>query len=77
MAQDNSDSRYALQVRVPVTLARAIKTAAHREMTTLSEYARRVLIDRLRADGIDPAVAPPVLGCAKTKSDFVVMPSGT
>jgi hypothetical protein len=43
--------RYALQVRVPETLTAAIKTAAERELMTMSEYVRRVLIERLRADG--------------------------
>jgi hypothetical protein len=57
MAQEVLSSRYAFQVRVPGSLAAATKAAADRELMTLSEYVRRVLIERLRADGIDPAAA--------------------
>jgi hypothetical protein len=54
MAQDGS--RTMLQLCAPPTLTAAVKLAASREMMTLSEYVRRVLIDRLRSDGIDPTV---------------------
>lgn len=50
-------SRYALQVRVPISFTAAIKTAADRELMTISEYVRQTLIERLRRDGVDP-VAP-------------------
>jgi len=59
MAQEGHfSSRYALQVRVPVSLTAAIKIAAERELMTLSEYVRRTLIERLRSDGIDPIATP-------------------
>jgi hypothetical protein len=47
-------SRTVLQLCAPPALTVAVKNAAAREMTTISEYVRRVLIDRLRSDGIDP-----------------------
>ncbi len=40
-----------LQVRTPVALASAIKTAAERDLTTASEYVRQAVIGRLREDG--------------------------
>jgi hypothetical protein len=52
MAQDTS--RNMLQLQVPPALSTAVKIAADREMTTISEFVRRVLLDRLRSDGIDP-----------------------
>jgi hypothetical protein len=55
MAQERA--RKMLQLIVPPRLDEAIKVAADREMSTISEYVRRVLIDRLRADGIDPTQA--------------------
>jgi hypothetical protein len=51
--------RNSLQIRVPLSLTAAVKAAATREMTTTSEYARRALLERLRADGIDPAAYAP------------------
>jgi hypothetical protein len=51
MAQDNS--RKMLQLYAPVALIDAVKVAADREMTSISEFVRRVLIERLRSDGID------------------------
>ena len=53
----SQDSRKMLQLIVPPSLDEAVKLAASREMSTISEYVRRVLIDRLRADGIDPTTA--------------------
>jgi hypothetical protein len=52
---DNGGGRYAIQVRAPTSLADAVKTAADRELMTVSEYIRRTLIDRLRHEGIDPS----------------------
>jgi hypothetical protein len=49
------EPRKMLQLCVPQTLTAAVKLAADRELTTISEFVRRVLIDRLRAEGIDPA----------------------
>lgn len=44
-----------MQVRAPIALADAVKTAADRELTTISEYVRRALLEKLRGAGIDPA----------------------
>lgn len=54
-----SDSLYPerFELRLPKVLPRAIETAAARNLMTPSEYVRRSVIDRLRADGIDPATA--------------------
>jgi hypothetical protein len=54
-AKSQAQSRNALQLVAPRALTAAIKTAAAREMCTVSEYSRRALILKLRADGIDPA----------------------
>jgi hypothetical protein len=48
-----------LQLQAPSALTAAVKMAADREMTTISEFVRRVLIDRLRSDGIDPGKTIP------------------
>jgi hypothetical protein len=53
MAQENS--RNMLQLNAPPALTEAVKLAADRELTTVSEFVRRTLIDRLRSIGIDPA----------------------
>jgi hypothetical protein len=42
-------------VRCPPTLVEAVELAAGRNLMSLSEYMRRCAIDRLKADGIDPA----------------------
>jgi hypothetical protein len=54
MAQESSHTM--LQFQAPRVLAAAVKLAADREMTTISEFVRRVLLDRLRSEGIDPAI---------------------
>ena len=59
-AKRSAPSRNSLQILAPSSLTAAIKAAAAREMTTASEYSRRALIERLRADGIDPAAFAPV-----------------
>jgi predicted DNA-binding protein len=41
-----------LQFRAPESLSEAIDAAAKREFQTKSEYVRRSVIDRLRADSI-------------------------
>ncbi|SHN66507.1 hypothetical protein [Bradyrhizobium erythrophlei] len=41
-----------IRVRCPPALPVAIDTAAARHLMTASEYVRRSVIDRLRADGI-------------------------
>jgi hypothetical protein len=50
-------ARNSLQLLVPESLTAAIKAAAARELTTASEYSRRAVIERLRADGFDPAAS--------------------
>jgi hypothetical protein len=49
----------SLHVLAPRSLTDAVKEAAARELTTNSEYIRRAVIARLRADGIDPASFSP------------------
>jgi hypothetical protein len=44
----------SLRVRCPASLPAAIDKAASRHLMTSSEYIRRSVIDRLKADGIDP-----------------------
>ncbi len=44
-------------VRCPASLPPAIERAAAKNLMTASEYVRRSVIDRLRADGIDPSNA--------------------
>ncbi len=61
----SQDSRKMLQLCAPPALTAAVKLAADREMTTISEFVRRVLIDRLRSDGIDP-------GAIASRHDFPV-----
>ena len=46
----------SLHVLAPSSLTAAVKEAAARELTTNSEYVRRAVIERLRADGFDPAL---------------------
>lgn len=41
--------------RCPASLPPAINRAAAKNLMTVSEYVRRSVIDRLKADGIDPA----------------------
>ena len=49
----------SLHVLAPRSLTDAVKAAAARELTSNSEYVRRAVIARLRADGIDPASFSP------------------
>ena len=49
----------SLHVLAPKSLAAAVKEAARRDLTTSSEYIRRVLVERLRGEGIDPSTFPP------------------
>lgn len=44
-----------LQIRAPECLSDAIDAAADRRLQSKSEYIRHSVIDRLKADGIDPA----------------------
>jgi predicted HicB family RNase H-like nuclease len=42
-------------VRCPPSLPAAIDKAASRQLMSASEYIRRSVIDRLKADGVNPA----------------------
>lgn len=44
-----------LIVRVKSAMPRALEVAAEKNRMSVSEYVRRSVIDRLKADGIDPA----------------------
>jgi hypothetical protein len=44
-----------LQIRAPESLTVALDAAASRRMVNRSDYIRVALLDRLKADGIDPA----------------------
>jgi hypothetical protein len=44
----------SFRIRCPASLPIAIDAAAARHLMTASEYVRRSIIDRLKADGIDP-----------------------
>lgn len=44
-----------LQIKVPGALPDAIRVAADRNLMSPSEFVRRALVDRLRAEGFDPA----------------------
>jgi hypothetical protein len=44
-----------VQFRAPESLSDAIDAAADKHLQSKSEYLRRSIIDRLKADGIDPA----------------------
>jgi hypothetical protein len=44
-----------IQFRVPESFSDAVDSAAHKHLQSKSEYVRRSVIDRLKADGIDPA----------------------
>jgi hypothetical protein len=45
----------SIRIRCPASLPAAIDTAAARHLMTASEYVRRSVIDRLKAEGIDPS----------------------
>jgi hypothetical protein len=44
-----------IRLRCPEALPEAVEVAAAQRMTSMSEYARSALIERLKADGVDPA----------------------
>ncbi len=46
-----------IQIRAPEFLTKALDNAANKRLTSRSDYIRVALLDRLRADGIDPAPA--------------------
>lgn len=47
--------RARLQVRCPPALPLAVEKAAFGQLMTASEYVRRSIVARLKADGIDPS----------------------
>jgi metal-responsive CopG/Arc/MetJ family transcriptional regulator len=46
-----------IQIRAPEFLTKALDDAADRRLTSRSDYIRTALLDRLRADGVEPAPA--------------------
>jgi hypothetical protein len=42
-----------IRIRTPQVLPDAIAVVADRKMTTSSEYVRRAVIEKLKADGLD------------------------
>jgi metal-responsive CopG/Arc/MetJ family transcriptional regulator len=46
-----------IQIRAPEFLTKALDNAADRRLTSRSDYIRTALLERLRADGIEPAPA--------------------
>ena len=43
-----------IKFRAPECLREALRVASDKHLTSGSEYIRRSLVERLRADGIDP-----------------------
>jgi hypothetical protein len=41
-----------IEIRAPLVLSSALERAADRAMTSVSEYSRRAIVERLRKDGI-------------------------
>jgi hypothetical protein len=65
-AERHVHSRNSIQVLAPWSLRAAIKEASARELTSVSEYTRRALIEKLRAAGLDPRqFAPDPAGSAQ------------
>jgi metal-responsive CopG/Arc/MetJ family transcriptional regulator len=46
-----------IQIRAPEFLTKALDNAAGQRLTSRSDYIRTALLERLRADGIEPAPA--------------------
>jgi metal-responsive CopG/Arc/MetJ family transcriptional regulator len=46
-----------VQFRAPESLTEAINSAASKHLQSRSEYVRRSIIDRLKADGIDASAS--------------------
>lgn len=51
-----------IEIRATANLRQLLDQAAEQELTTPSAYARRAILNQLRADGIDPANLEPVAG---------------
>ena len=47
-----------IRARAPQELRDAVERAANRVLTTASAYARKAILNQLRADGIDPHLEP-------------------
>jgi len=45
---------YMLQVSTPPALAQAVRIAAARDCTSMSNFVRSTLLKELRASGLDP-----------------------
>jgi hypothetical protein len=62
MQSSDSPGRFpkTLFTRCPATFPVAIEKAATRQCMTPAEYVRRSIVERLRADGIDPSSAEAV-----------------
>jgi hypothetical protein len=45
-----------LHIRAPAALAEAVRSAAARDMGSISDFVRRCLLKELRSLGIDPAI---------------------
>ena len=56
MSAKSDASRFSetLRVRCPAALPTAVEIAATRALMSSSEYVRRSVIERLKADGISP-----------------------
>jgi hypothetical protein len=54
-----------IRARCPAALPPAIEMAAAQALMTPSEYIRRSIIDRLKADGIDLRTLPSLAGPAE------------
>ena len=57
MRTDNNRYSALIKTRAPEALRVAVEMAAHRELTTASAYARRAIVNQLRADGFLPTAA--------------------
>jgi hypothetical protein len=44
-----------IQIRAPEFLTKALDRAANQRLTSRSDYIRVAMLNRLKADGIDPA----------------------
>jgi hypothetical protein len=55
-----------LQARCPTALPHLIESVAQRQCMTPSEYIRRSVFERLKADGIDPGLLDAAPNCNDT-----------
>ncbi|MDO8879146.1 MAG: hypothetical protein Q8M24_14730 [Pseudolabrys sp.] len=54
----SDEHRYSalIKTRTPEIVRHAVERAAHHELSTTSAYARKAIINQLRADGFEPTV---------------------